>query len=252
MTTTVYIPSKGRPTTKTHILFAGHDFNIIHVVEPQDRTAYQNASVPNLLTLPDNNQGIAYVRNFIIDHAKSTAAQWIWMIDDDVQGFGYAKQGKTIKDTAKILSGFHSRVEQYRFPLNGINYCQYAWSYSTGKIRYQINKKTAEVCTLLYIPKITWQYRARLNLKEDRDFCMQAIKHSDGIIIDTHSWFACPGVGTNAGGLQSLYQQQRDHEAAAKLAAEWAPYTKLIKKKDRIDCKLDISAYAKSLDRIVR
>jgi len=248
----VFIPSKGRPSTKTHTLLDPKQFKVYHIVEPQDYAAYAAANLPNIIQLPENNQGIAYVRNFTIEHGKSLGVQWLWVIDDDVSGFGTAKAGKTIKGTSQVLTDFYQRVEQYRFPLNGINYCQYAWSYSTGKNRFSINKKTAEVCTLMYLPKISWQYRARLNLKEDRDFCMQAIKHSDGIIIDTHSWFACPGVGTNAGGLQSLYQQQRDHEAAAKLAAEWAPYTKLIKKKDRVDCKLDIPSYAKSLGRIVK
>lgn len=250
--TSVYVPSKGRPNTKTYKLFDGHDFDVIHVVEPQDYDAYRASGVPNLVALPDNDQGIVFVRNFILDHAKKTNKEWVWMIDDDVQGFGYAKDGKTIKGTAAVLSDFHASIERYKFPLNGINYCQYAWAYSTGSVRYKINKKTAEVCTLLYMPKIQWQYRKRYSLKDDRDFCMQAIKYSDGIIVDTHSWFACPGVGSIPGGLQDFYLQKRDQEDAAKMVAEWHPYAKLIHKKSRIDVKLDLAGYAQSLNRVVR
>ena len=248
----VCIPSKGRPTTTAYKLLQAASIPFTTFVEPQDAAAYKAAAVPNLQILPANDQGIAYVRNYILDWARQTSNDWIWMMDDDVTGFGTAKAGKTIKGDATVLQQVHQRVAPHRFPVNGINYCQYAWSYSTKPKRFTVNKRPAEVCTLLYVPKITWQYRARLNLKEDRDFCMQAVQNSDGIIIDLFSWFNCPGVGTNAGGLQDLYRQQRDHEAAAKLAKEWEPFTKLIKKKDRVDCKLDIAAYAKSLGRAVK
>jgi len=248
----VCIPSKGRPTTAAYKLLQAVNIPFTIFVEPQDIIAYNAAAVPNLHPLPANNKGIAYVRNYIIDWARQSKIEWIWMMDDDVSGFGTAKAGKTIKGDANVLAQIHQRVAPLKFPVNGMNYCQYAWSYSTKPTRFTVNKRPAEVCTLLYIPKITWQYRARLNLKEDRDFCMQSVQHSDGIIIDLFSWFNCPGVGTNPGGLQDLYRQQRDHEAAAKLAKEWEPFTKLIKKKDRVDCKLDIAAYAKSLGRAVK
>jgi hypothetical protein len=251
MTTHVFIPSKGRPTTKTFKLFSSDNFCVTHLVEPADKVAYEHANIPNLLLLPESNQGIAYVRNYILEHSRKIGAQWIWMIDDDVQGFGHAKQGKTIKGTSNILLEFQERVKPYKFPLNGINYCQHAWSYSNGKTRFYINRKTAEVCTLLYMPKISWQYRGRMNLKEDRDFCMQAIKYSDGIIVDTHSWFACPGVGTNPGGLQEHYKASHDALAAARFVSEWSPYAKLQKKGNRTDAKLNLKEYALSLQRQV-
>ena len=118
MTTHVFIPSKGRPTTKTFKLFNSDDFCVTHLVEPADKVAYEHANVPNLLLLPESNQGIAYVRNYILEHSRKIGAQWIWMIDDDVQGFGHAKQGKTIKGTSSILLEFQARVKPYKFPLN--------------------------------------------------------------------------------------------------------------------------------------
>ena len=248
----VCIPSKGRPNTASYKLLQNDGIAFTHFVEPQDAVDYAAANVPNLVVLSANNQGIAFVRNAILDWARHNRHDWIWMMDDDVSGFGTAKAGKTIKGDASVLQQVHERLAPFRYPVNGINYCQYAWSYSTKPKRFAVNKRPAEVCTLLFVPKITWQYRPRLNLKEDRDFCMQAVQNSDGIIIDLFSWFNCPGVGTNPGGLQTFYRQQRDHEAAAKLAAEWAPFTKLVKKKDRVDCKLDIAGFAKSLERQVK
>ena len=169
----VIIPSKGRPTTKAYKLLG--DIPFTHLVEPQDEAAYKAANVPNLQVIPANDQGIAFVRNYLIHYAQIQGFDWVWAMDDDVQGFGIAKAGKTIKGDHTVLSSFYADVSQYKFPVNGINYCQHAWSYSTGKTRFMVNRKTAEVCTLLYIPKITWSYRGRLNLKEDRDFCMQSI-----------------------------------------------------------------------------
>jgi hypothetical protein len=49
-----------------------------------------------------------------------------------------------------------------------------------------------------------------------------------------------------------MYQQQRDQEASVRLADEWAPWTKLVKKTNRVDCKLDLAGFAKSLGRSVK
>lgn len=246
----VAIPSKGRPNTKAYKLLDG--FDVTHFVEPQDFQAYKDAGVPRLHALPENNQGIAFVRNFIIKHYQKERVDWLWMIDDDISDFGVAEKGKVITKDCQVLFDFYERVKQYKFPVNGINYRQYAWAYSNGKTRFMINRKMPEVCTLLYLPKITWQYRSRLNLKEDRDFCMQAIQHSSGLIFDTHTCFNTPGVGQNAGGLQDLYKQNRDAEAAAKFIKEWKPFAKLVRKNGRADAKIDISGFAKSLNRTVR
>lgn len=244
----IAIPTKGRPTTKTYRLLG--DIPFTHFVEPQDEPLYRAENVPNLQVIPDNDKGITFVRNYILDWAMVAGHKWLWIMDDDVTGFGTAKAGKTIKGDHTVLTDFHTVASKLKFPVNGLNYCQYAWSYSTKKSRYVINKRPPEVCTLLYLPKISWRYRP--DRKEDRDFALQAIKHSDGIMLDTHAWFNCPGVGTNAGGLQSLYQQKRDTIWAQKLVRDWAPYATLNKKKDRIDAKIDFSGYAKSLGKTVR
>lgn len=244
----VAIPTKGRPATTTYKLLG--DIPFTHFVEPQDMAAYKAAKVPNLQEIPDNDKGITFVRNYILDWGHVCGHKWLWIMDDDINGFGVAKAGKTIKGNHNVLKQFHKAVEQFKFPVNGLNYCQYAWSYSTKKQRFAINKRPPEVCALLYLPKITWRYRA--DRKEDRDFTMLAIQHSDGVIVDLHAWFNCPGVGTNAGGLQHLYQQKRDAVWAQRLVNDWAPFAKLIKKKDRVDAKLDISGYAKHMKRVVR
>lgn len=247
----VCIPSKGRPATQSYKLYAAVGIEYRHFVEPQDQAAYEAAGTPNLVVLPENDKGIAYVRNYVINWAKKNNKEWIWMNDDDVKGFGIAIKGKTINQDAKVLLEVHAAVEKYKYPLNGLNYVQHAWSYSK-RARYFVNKRPPEVCTLVYVPKVTWSYRGELNTKEDRDFCMQAIQNSNGVIISTHHWFSCPNVGSNKGGLQDMYAATKDHDAALRLRDAWAPFSEMVKKGDRIDCKLFYSEYAKSLGRTVK
>ena len=247
----VCIPSKGRPGTLLPSKLGSLPFLVF--VEPQDQASYQAAGISNLHVLPANDQGISFVRNYILDYARHHNHDWIWMMDDDVSDFGIAGSGKVATESADVvLSGFHEVASRYQFPVNGINYRQYAWACSKASARYRVNVKTAEVCTLLFIPKITWEYRSRFNLKEDRDFCLQAIKHSSGIFFDSYSCFNCPNVGTNAGGLQSEYALKQDHEAAIRFAREWHPYASVVKKAGRVDAKLDIKGLALSLNRQVR
>ena len=127
----VAIPTKGRPSTTTYKLLG--DIPFTHFVEPQDMAAYQAAGVPNLQEISDNDKGITFVRNYILDWGHVQGHKWLWIMDDDVNGFGVAKAGKTIKGDHNVLTQFHKAVEQFKFPVNGLNYCQYAWSYSTKK-----------------------------------------------------------------------------------------------------------------------
>lgn len=247
----VCIPSKGRPGTLLPSKLQGLPYLVF--VEPQDQAPYQAAGISNLHALPANNQGISFVRNYILDYARNHNHDWVWMIDDDVSNFGIADSGKvTTKSAQTVLEGFQTIASRYQFPVNGINYRQYAWACSKAGARYRINVKTAEVCTLLFVPKITWKYRSRFNLKEDRDFCLQAVKHSSGIFFDSYSCFNCPNVGTNSGGLHSEYALKQDHEAAVRFAREWHPYVSVVKKAGRVDAKLDVKALALSLNRQVR
>jgi len=60
----------------------------------------------------------------MLDWAQKNKHEWTWMIDDDVNGFGVAVQGKAITQNANVLIEFYERVASYRFPVNGMNYRQ--------------------------------------------------------------------------------------------------------------------------------
>ena len=240
-----FIPTKGRYNTKTYKLFKDVGIEVKHFIEPQELDKY---NIPNKISILENNKGIGYVRNFMLNYARQNNYEWVLICDDDVNSFGIYN-GKTIKKDASIWIDILNKVKNLPFELIGINYTQHAWHEKTV---YSINKKFAEVCVLMNVSKINWNYRPEFNLKEDRDFALQTIKNGNGILRFNHYWFACPDVGTNAGGLQDMYKAKKDEESAKKMCYEWNPFITLKNKGERIDMKTDIKALANYYKKIIK
>lgn len=240
-----FIPTKGRLNTKTYKLFQDVGIEVKHFIEPQEIENYQ---VPNKVSILENDKGIGYVRNFMLNYARKNNYDWVLICDDDVTSFGIYN-GKTIKQDASIWFTILEKAKKLPFELIGINYTQHAWHEKTS---YSINKKFAEVCVLMNVSKINWNYRAEFNLKEDRDFALQTIKNGNGILRFNHFWFSCPDVGSNVGGLQDMYKLKKDEESAKKMCYEWQPFISLKNKGDRVDMKTDIKALAVYYKKIVK
>jgi hypothetical protein len=240
-----FIPTKGRTSTKTYKLFEQAGIEVFHFIEPQEIDKY---NVPNKVSIEENNKGIAYVRNFMLQHAKKNNFEWVIFCDDDVSSFGIYN-GKTVKKDASIWFEILEKAKKLPFEIIGINYTQHAWH---EKTTYSINKKFAEVCVLINANKIHWSYRPEFNLKEDRDFALQTIKNGNGVLRFNKYWFSCPDVGSNAGGLQDLYKQKKDEESAKKMCYEWSPFVTLQRKGERVDMKTDIKALANHYKKIVK
>ena len=191
-----FIPTKNRFKTKTYKLFEEAGIEFKHFIEPKEFDLY---GVPNKVNINKNDQGITNVRNFMLNYARENKHDWVMFCDDDVNSFGIYN-GKTVKKDASIWLEVLEKAKKLPFELIGINYTQHAWHEKTS---YSINKKFAEVCVLMNIKKIHWNYNE--NTKEDRDFQMQTIKNGYGVLRFNHYWFSCPDVGTNKGGLFDLY-----------------------------------------------
>lgn len=241
-----FIPSKGRPTTKTHLLFEEVGIKVLHFVEPQELKAYSKKD--NVVSIEQNDQGIGYVRNFMLQYARDNNHDWVIICDDDVNGFGVHKK-KTEKTGAVIWKEIHEKAKSLPFELIGINYVQHAWH---EKKAYSINSKFVEVCVLMNVKKIKWNYRPEFNLKEDRDFALNTVKKGSGILKFNKYWLSCPDVGTNKGGLQSEYQAKNDEISAYKMIQEWSGYAKIIDKKGRVDVRLNIKKLAEDYKKQIR
>lgn len=234
-----YIPSKGRPQTKTYQLFESAGMEVHHFIEPSEMELYD---VPGKVDIGKNDQGISFVRNFMLSYAKEHSHEWVIMCDDDVTLFGrYDENGKKAKMDASIWHEIFERVRRLPYEIVGINYVQHAW-YRQRDV--SVNSKFAEVCVLMNTSRINWRYRAEFDTKEDRDFAMQTIRDGAGILRFNRYFFSCPGVGANSGGLQDLYKKKRDELAVQSMCEEWTPFLTPRLKKDRIDIKADLKALA--------
>lgn len=240
-----FIPTKGRPETKTYKLFQKAEIEFRHFIEPQE---INNYNVPNKISILENNQGIAYVRNFMLKYAKENGHDWVIMCDDDVNDFGEVIKNKCATTSAKIWWTIFEKAKKIPFEIFGINYRQHAWHETKT---YTINKSFVEVCILVNIKKINWQYRSDFNLKEDRDFVLQTIKNGNGVIKFHKLFYNTPALGKQ-GGLFNEYKSKKDEESAKKMCYEWHPFVKICKKSKRIDLKADIKGLATHYKKIVK
>ena len=129
-----FIPTKGRLNTKTYKLFEDVGIEVKHFIEPQEIKKYK---VPNKVSILENDKGIGYVRNFMLNYARENNHEWVLICDDDVTSFGIYN-GKTVKKTAGIWNDILEKAKKLPFELIGINYTQHAWHEKTS---YSINKK---------------------------------------------------------------------------------------------------------------
>ena len=108
----VYVLSRHRAgkTSTTKLLDdSGVDYQV--VVEPHDFESYAaHFPAEKLLTLPKDNQGIAYVRNFILAHALENGFLYAWQLDDDVSYFVYRKKGERIYTNPRPLMSILEQV----------------------------------------------------------------------------------------------------------------------------------------------
>lgn len=244
----VCIPSKNRPNTRTHELFSDPKFQVFHFVEPQDVEKYKH--LQNLVNIQKNDQGIVYVRNFILDWCKEKGIETIILCDDDVKNFFVVQNKRCVKqNNANIWFDIEAKTRQFPFEIVGIQYTQYAWS---QKEDIRINTRTCEVCVLLRVNRITWRYRPGLELKEDRDFALQTLKYGHGILQFQKYAFDCPGIGSNQGGLYDDYKAGKDTKSSMRMAEEWKPFVELLKKENRLDIKLNLKEMAHHYGKIVK
>lgn len=146
---TIYIPSKGRPSTnRTAGLLKTLRYKI--VVEPQDYGRYR-AIYPaeNLVCLEENNKGLAYVRNYIKTYSRACGETHHWQIDDDVIHFKVRKlhhTKNTIVDPLLAISIVEHCMDMFsNVAISGIGSDAFAFS---KKYPVQVNR-LAYQCVLV-------------------------------------------------------------------------------------------------------
>lgn len=226
----IIIPSRGRAgKTQTDLLLQQAGLPFYFLVEPHEEKQYRKYGPT--ITLPVSDQGIAYARNYVIDYARQQGFTWVLMIDDDVKRIGRIVEDRNVNTDASELIRAFSTIKRFNPAIGGIQYRQLAWS-SSAEITAN---RFCDVVVFLNIPKIHWRYRPEMNLKEDRDFVLQAISHGGGVVRVNKYYFDCPAVGSNTGGLHAEYAAGKEAIAVKRMAEAWPGVVKPIVKAGRHD-----------------
>lgn len=169
----VYVPSKARshyPLVTD--LLDQHGVDYLVAVEPQDEDAYRTRFGDRLAVMPENDRGIAYVRNFVKDHAADRGFLYHWQVDDNVLAFRVRKDGKGVKVSPRHAL---SVVEQSVGLLTnvggaGIANSAFVFGYD-GKEPVQFN--TQVYCAMLLRTDVAARFRP--DVHDDTDYSLQML-----------------------------------------------------------------------------
>lgn len=218
----VFVPSKNRiKNAKLLFMAVEQDYPLNVVVEPQDFEAYKTAfPTLRIMSLPENNQGISYVRNWIKSFAKNAGLASYWQLDDDISALSYREGSKLIKDTIeRVLTVAQQELEKEGAALGGLEYGQFAWCATKD---FAVNS-FCDVAVWVDVQKTSGiEYRPYFEGKEDRDFAMQVIKAGYKTMRFTLGAFNAPKNGSNAGGLkETFYDAGKEQQCADRMVEYW-------------------------------
>ena len=201
----IYIPSKGRAEismTGKFLVADGTPF--CFVVEPQERDTYvKKWGAEHVLTLPENDQGLIYSRNWIWQHSVLAGAERHWQIDDNINRIRLMRGTKRIPVNSAIAfracEDFTDRYENVA--LSGLNYTMFLPP-NAYRAPFILNAHVYS-CTLI-LNSLPYRFRPPAN--EDVDMCLQVL--SGGWCTIQFCLFNCekrPTMKVKGGQTDSAY-----------------------------------------------
>ena len=186
--------------TTPRLLEAAHlDYRI--VVEPRNYDEYAAANPrANFITLPENRQGVSYVRNFILKHAYSEGHEYTWALDDDIRSFKYRSSGKAHEASARNALSFVEHVVSDFTNIGAANIADNTFAYGYDqKPPLRIN---GQVCSVMYLRTDT-PAQFRPNTIEDTDYSLQLLHHQYCTLSSKRVTMVKAPDGKLAGGLSA-------------------------------------------------
>lgn len=230
------IPSKGRAgKTKTDKLLCKAGLHCCFVVEPQDEFHYSNLG-HQIMVLPENNQGITYSRDWILKMMRRMKYERFWMLDDDIECFGEALDGKTIQTDAGVLIKAFEQLHAYGpASMYSLELRQFAWSSK----EVQRNKVVMQ-CVMFDLKHCqNINYDTRLKIREDYDISFQAIFKDHGTLKSGKYYYGIADMKSQSGGMQQWYNEETEMQETWKLCRKWPGLVEPLKKEGRIDVKIN-------------
>ena len=211
----IYIISKGRwgsPLTVKALDKLGIEYKI--VVEPLEYDKYCT-TIPKekILLLPFDNlgQGSIPARNWVWQYSLKNGDKRHWILDDNINGFGYQKGGRRINgvngDLFRLCEDF---VDRYKnIAMAGI---RYRFHHNYVKSPYYLN--TRIYSCILIDNNIDYRWRGRYN--EDTDISLRILK--DGLCTMLFTWCYCNKAGTmsmKGGNTDAIYAETNNRKEFA-------------------------------------
>jgi hypothetical protein len=197
----IYIPSRGRyDTCYTADCLREYDIRFFLVVEPQEAEKYiEKYGTDSVLILPENDQGIAYVRNWMKNHSEAEGQQYHWQIDDNVRAFKLREDNKNKKaDPYNLLTYVEDYVDKFEnIALASLTHVAYAFAQKTD-IKFN---RQAYMC---FLCNNSVDAEFRKGVQVDTDYSMQVLTKNWCTVIFTRLLIDKVGTGKMKGGLAEI------------------------------------------------
>jgi hypothetical protein len=238
----IAIATKGRPDGSTMKMLDSEGVAYTLFVEPQDAELY--CTYKNVVVIDENDKGLWYVRNKIIEYYQSKGATWVWVLDDDIKYFKEVIAKRCVNIPAKeMFDRLNTEfVKDYKAIVQlGLAYSQFAWSATK---RYSLDK-VCDCCVCINVSKLGAIKFREMDFKVDRDFTLQILSKGKGSMLINQFAFVVPKNGSNKGGLHAKYHTEGLEEKASRdMIKKWPKVCTFNLKKDgRPDVKINWSYF---------
>jgi hypothetical protein len=224
----IYIPSRQRADTLTTAkLFQSENIPFKVVVEPQDAEDYRkHFSDDNLLVMDKNDQGIAYVRNFIREHSIKSGAGFHWQFDDNIKNFAIRQNDKnTPESTIKVLH-IAETVNDLYSNIGGVGLYHQAFAFSQTR-PILVNKQVYSAMLLNNSTECAF----RDGTVEDTDYSLQMLTKKYCTLLFTMLIMNKATTDTMKGGNTEIsYSGDGRLQRSLKLQELWPNAFKIVEK----------------------
>jgi hypothetical protein len=209
------------------------------VVEPQDYNSYKANYPCGIFTLPENDRGITFARQHILDLARVMKLEWFWMLDDDINEFGEVVKCRTIRRDASMLCKAERLLTAYESSLYTLELRQFAWTSDELK-----KNRTAMQCVLFNVPRCrNINYDLDIKIREDYDLTFQSIFKANGTLKTAKYYYGIADMKSQEGGMEKWYNDEFEKKQVELLCKKYPGLVEYVYKKNRHDVKINWRKY---------
>jgi len=221
----IYVPSKGR----SDILLTANTFDEDEtpyrvVVEPQEAEVYASVvGEDRILTLPENDRGLVYSRNWIKEHSIAEGHERHWQFDDDIRNITRVfKAYKLRADPSPILAAVEDFVDRYE---------NVALASLNSEFFYPLRNRVSETslppfylnyrCYTCFLMLNSLPNRWRHRYNEDTDMSLQVLADGWCTVLFNAFLINTPETMTAKGGQMGVYENDGRLQMARQLERVW-------------------------------